>query len=73
MTSLKMKRVRRGWDIGKKLESEHLLNVLSLSGNIGYRKKKDVWGMLFPLSHYIQSRQEENKEKWEMFNHKAGD
>ena len=66
-------RVRRGWDIRKELEDEHLLNGLGLSGHIGYRKKKDVWEVLFPLHHYNLGRKKNKTENWEMFNHNAGD
>lgn len=63
-----MMRVRRAETLGRRLESKHLLSVLGLRQNTGYRKKKDVWKVLLPSS-VLQFNQEEKKDKWEMFNH----
>lgn len=55
-----MMRVRRAETLGRRLESKHLLSVLGLRQNTGYRKKKDVWKVLLPLS-VSQFNQEEKK------------
>lgn len=66
MTSQKWWEWREAEALGKRLESKYLSSVLGLRQNIGYRKKKDVWEVLLPLSHNLGRKK---KYKWEMFNH----
>lgn len=63
---------KEGWDIRKKAGKWTSVKCLELKAKYRIRKKKDVQEVLLPLC-VLQFKQEEKKDKWEMFNHNARD